>query len=105
MQILKQIQGLIIVVWDNAAIHKGAPIRNICSRYRRLRLEALPPYAPELNPDEGVWNHAERNLSNGQPSTKKILRREITRILNNLRSLQPNLRSCFYKSDLPLFLP
>ncbi|WSN72410.1 transposase (plasmid) [Streptomyces sp. NBC_01361] len=24
----------------------------------------LPPYAPELNPVEGVWSHLKRQLSN-----------------------------------------
>ena len=27
---------------------------------QRLRLEQLPGYAPELNPDEGVWKHLKR---------------------------------------------
>jgi len=27
---------------------------------RRLHLEQLPAYAPELNPDEGIWNYLKR---------------------------------------------
>ena len=27
---------------------------------RRIRLEQLPGYAPELNPDEGVWRYLKR---------------------------------------------
>ena len=26
----------------------------------RIHLEQFPAYAPELNPDEGVWNHLKR---------------------------------------------
>ena len=33
----------------------------------RLHLEYFPSYAPELNPDEGVWSLAKRDLANGCP--------------------------------------
>jgi transposase len=89
--LLKHLRGPVIIVWDNAAIHKGAPIRQLCSQYPHMHLELLPPYAPELNPDEGVWNHAKRNLANGQPMTRNELRRHVTRTIGSLRSLQPHL--------------
>jgi hypothetical protein len=31
------------------------------------------PYAPELNPDEGVWNHLKSTLANGRPDSKEEL--------------------------------
>ena len=30
-------------------------------------------YAPELNPDEGVWNHLKKTLANGRPDAKNEL--------------------------------
>ena len=33
----------------------------------RLELHFLPPYAPDLNPDEFVWAHAKRNGTAKRP--------------------------------------
>jgi transposase len=49
--------GKLLVIWDGAPIHRGLPIKNFLAQgaARRLRLEQLPGYAPDLNPDEGIW--------------------------------------------------
>ena len=36
--------------------HKGPAIRELLRRNRRLTLERLPAYAPDLNPVEAVWS-------------------------------------------------
>lgn len=56
-ELLKQLSGRIIVVWDNGPMHKGHAIRQLLKRHPRLTLEWLPPYAPELNPVEQLWSH------------------------------------------------
>ncbi len=55
-QILYQLDGHIIVVWDNLKAHKSRKVKDFLGRHARLEMELLPPYCPELNPDEGVWN-------------------------------------------------
>ena len=55
--LLKQIPGKLIVVWDNGRMHKGPAIRQLLKRFPRLTLEWLPPYAPDLNPVEQLWSH------------------------------------------------
>jgi len=48
-------RGIILVV-DRWSVHRSA-VRRLQQRFpRRFRIEWLPPYAPELNPVEGVWN-------------------------------------------------
>jgi hypothetical protein len=42
--LLRHLRGPVIVIWDNASIHKGDRIREICRRFPRLHLERLPPY-------------------------------------------------------------
>jgi hypothetical protein len=56
-ELLKQIPGKIIVVWDNGPMHKGLAVRELLKKTTRLTLENLPPYAPELNPVEQMWSH------------------------------------------------
>src|SRR3954447_15634867 len=55
--LLRHIRGRVVVVWDNGANHKGPAVRALLRRTRRLHLEALPPYAPDLNPVEAVWSY------------------------------------------------
>jgi transposase len=43
----------------------------MCGRHRRLHLELFPSYAPELNPDDGVWKLAKEELANGRPIQSK----------------------------------
>jgi transposase len=100
--LLRHLRGPVIVIWDNASIHKGAPIREICRRYPRLHLEGLPPYAPELNPDEGVWSHSKNLLANGRPDTREGLWGELILILEEIKSSPGNLRSCMHRAQLPL---
>lgn len=103
--LLAHLRGPVIVVWDNAQIHKGETIRELCRRHRRLHLEALPPYAPELNPDEGVWAHAKRQLSNGCPLDAPGLMAEVDNALGNVRASQSILRGCIHHSGLALLSP
>jgi transposase len=49
----------LLVIWDGSPIHRRAAVKEFVSRTRgKIWLEALPGYAPDLNPwDEGGWNH------------------------------------------------
>jgi transposase len=102
--LLRHLPGPVIVIWDNAQIHKGQAVRELC-RNPRLHLEALPPYAPELNPDEGVWAHAKRALANGRPDDEWELLDELLAILYGVARSQRHLRGFIRQSDLPPFLP
>jgi putative transposase len=50
-------QTPLVVVLDNLNQHKGRELQGWCRKVRDVHLEYLPPYAPELNPVEGVWSH------------------------------------------------
>lgn len=49
----------LLVIWDGSPIHRRTLVRDFVSDTQgKVRLEALPGYAPDLNPwDEGGWNH------------------------------------------------
>ena len=61
-QLLRQVRGKLLVIWDGAPIHRCQPVKDFLARgaARRLHLERLPGYAPELNAAEGVWNLLKR---------------------------------------------
>ena len=62
----------VCLVWDNAAFHRGKEIRQALAKgqlLERVHLVALPPYAPDMNPIEHVWNHAKGSIANIQHET------------------------------------
>jgi len=103
-QVLVHLQGAVFLLWDNASIHKGPVMRTLQRRFRRLRVVHLPAYAPELNPDEGVWRNAKRALANARPDRLDDLRESLTTTLDGLARRPALLRSCITHSDLPPFL-
>lgn len=62
----------ICVVWDNAPFHKSKQIREQLKKHgilERVHLIAMPPYAPDENPIEHVWNTAKQAVANIQRET------------------------------------
>lgn len=54
-ELLAECPGDLIVVWDNLPAHRSKLVKAFLAAHPRLWLEALPGYAPELNPIELVW--------------------------------------------------
>lgn len=103
--LLRHLRGHVFVLLDNATIHGGRQVRQLVARRARLHVEYFPGYAPELNPDEGVWGHAKRALANGQPDDVRALHNAVASTLQRLRRSPRHLRACITHSALPLFLP
>jgi transposase len=62
----------ICIVWDNAAFHRSKAIREELKTggiLERVHLIAMPPYAPDHNPIEHVWNTAKQAVANIQQDT------------------------------------
>jgi transposase len=102
--LLRQINGHLIVLLDNGQAHRGDSVQDLLARTTRLHLEPFPPYAPELNPDEGVWNHLKSTLANGRPDSKEELMDVLSAEICGLATSQRLLRGCIQQSDLPPFL-
>jgi transposase len=98
--LLRHLRGHVIVIWDNASIHRGPLIREMCRKFARLHLVALPP---ELNADEGVWSLAKASLANGRPDDVEELDIHLEESLQKLRRSPRKLRSCVHRTGLPLF--
>ena len=58
----RQIKGKVLVIWDEARVHRGQALKDYLAgaAAKWLWLEKLPAYAPDLNPDEGIWNYLKR---------------------------------------------
>jgi DDE superfamily endonuclease len=60
--LLGKISGKIVLIWDGSPIHRAHQIQDFLKRgaAKRLHLDHLPGSAPDLNPDEGIWNDLKR---------------------------------------------
>jgi transposase len=100
--LLKHLRGNVIVVWDRGPNHKGPLIRAFLRRNRRLWLEALPPWAPELNPVEDVWSWLKYGeLANFVPEDTTMLDDEIVDRIIGLKFDPDLLRALWDRATLP----
>ena len=68
--LLRQTGRRLLVIWDGSPIHRWGAVQEFLAGRgaKRVHLEALPGYAPDLSPwDQGGWHHLKhvemRNLS------------------------------------------
>jgi transposase len=95
--LLRKIRSKVLVIWDGSPIHKGQPIKDFLAAgaAKRLHLERLPGYAPDLNPDEGIWNYLKRvELKNRCCRDLAQWRCELCRAKERLRHKREIIRSC-----------
>lgn len=93
----------LLVVWDRWNVHRKAA-RLLKERFgRRIAFEWLPPYAPDLNPVEGVWDHTKyADLANFIPDDIAHLQREVACSIEGQRATPSLLQSFFRHARLPL---
>lgn len=103
-ELLRCLRGTIIVLLDNSSTHKGQPVEQLLLRHRRLHIEHFPSYAPQLNPDEGVWSLAKRQLANSCPNDVDQLMEDILVSIEAIRNSQEKLSGCIEQSELPFSL-
>lgn len=92
----RHVPGKALVLWDGAPIHRSGVIKEYLARGAAhwLQLERLPAYAPELNPDEGVWGYLKKvELRNLPCRDLPQLARELRRAKERLRHRTQVLRS------------
>lgn len=95
---LRRRPGVFFLVVDGHPAHRAKIVAEFVQSLRgRLEIHFLPGYAPDLNPDEFVWNHLRQ-----RGVTKKPLRRGeslFRRVVGDLRAIQGNpalVRSFFH---------
>ena len=104
--LLRHLRGKVVVLWDGGGNHKGPVIRKFLKRNRRLRLERLPAYAPDLNPVEAVWGWLKwGRLCNFVPDDLGELDDWVIEYLVALKHNPGLLRALWERSDLPFPAP
>ena len=101
--LLREVPGRMLLIWDGSPIHRSHTIQEFLANgaAARLHLERLPAYAPELNPDEGVWQQLKgvelRNVCCVDlPHLHQALRDAVKRVRRKPRIIQ----GCFQGAGL-----
>lgn len=55
--LMRAVRTPVTIIWDRSNTHRGTVMQRWLAFHPRVRVELLPPYAPELNPVELVWSH------------------------------------------------
>jgi transposase len=101
----RHLRGKIVVVWDHLQAHKSRLLRGWLRRCRRIHLEYLPGYAPELNPNEYGWSYLKRNpLANYCPHDVDQLHERVVAAADDAADSQRLLRSFIYATSLSIRL-
>ncbi|MDQ3497909.1 MAG: IS630 family transposase [Actinomycetota bacterium] len=95
--LMRHIPGKLLVVWDGSPIHRSRAVKGFLAAgaASRVRLEQLPGYAPDLNPDEGVWKHLKCvELKNLCCQSLSELRVELRKAKERLRHKKDVILGC-----------
>ena len=98
----QQIAGNIVVVWDGGRVHRSKKIKEYLAEgaSKRVFLERLPGYAPDLNSDEGIWHYLKHVLMKNLCCPERAhLTQERTVAAGRLRERPPSIHACFEQTD------
>ena len=72
-------QAIHIVLWDQAGFH---PKPETDSLPKQIRIVEFPPYCPELNPIEKLWDQVKRHVANEVFETLESIEMKIQQVLS-----------------------
>lgn len=97
-RMLHNMERKVFLVLDGHAVHKSAKVKRFVeSTNGQLRIFILPPYSPDLNPDEWVWNWLKNHkLGKASFNGPDQLREKVHHYLKKLQSA-PELIMGFFR--------
>lgn len=102
----RHLRGPLLLLWDRGKPHRHQQVRNYRQRHPPWQVEWLPPYAPELNPQEQVWTYLKFGcLANFAPNDVADIRRQVRRHSRKATRRPQLLKNLFRNSRLPFFIP
>lgn len=88
----------LVVVMDKAPPHTSKKTKAWIASQPRLHVFHLPPYSPDWNPDEKVWNHLKhQELASHQAKTKDELKLLTRQKLRSMARRPKLLRGLFFR--------
>lgn len=97
--ILQHPRRKVVVISDNAPIHKSKVIQSfLLSNQTKISLFNIPSYSPELNPDEHIWSYLKTHeLVAHQVQNKKELKKIVDKKMRKIAKKESLIQSFFMK--------
>lgn len=101
-RLLHNAQSPVFLIVDRHPVHRSKTVRNyVTSLNGKLQLFYLPPYSPELNPDELVWNNVKSNaVGKRAVDDRREFKALIISWLKSLQRLPDKLKTFFRESHV-----
>jgi transposase len=105
-QLRGEIRGPMTILWDQSRIHeRSSVVKAYLARHPEIVTEDFPGYAPDANPDEGVWGYTKyHRLPNSAPEDTAALRSRRCGVRSALRRRPDRLASFLRHAGVPLQL-
>lgn len=103
--LLRYAGARLLVIWDGSPIHRRAAVKEFLAGEagRAVWVEALPAYAPDLNPVEWAWQHLKHvELRNVTCLDLEELHLQLHLAIGRLRQKPDIVQSFFAGAELPL---
>lgn len=101
-QLRRQMQCPFILIWDRSRVHRSKRVQAYLADCPDILIEYLPPYAPELNPEEYCHGTVKHRLKNLNPDDVTIIRQQLDKEFAKLRKQPDVLLSFFHYAGLAL---
>ncbi|WP_405680878.1 IS630 family transposase [Streptomyces sp. NBC_00868] len=98
--------GPIVLVWDILNTHLALGMKRYAAEHDWLTVFQLPPYAPDLNPVEGIWSLLRRGpMANTAFTDPDHLTRTLRRGLRHIQLRPALIDGCLTGTRLPITPP
>lgn len=95
-RLISTCKGKLFVIADGHPAHKAASVRKFVESMKgQMRLFFLPPYSPELNPDELVWNALKGSISRTIIENQDDLKSKVAGFMRSLQRAPDRVRAFF----------
>jgi transposase len=74
----RHVPGPLVIIWERLNAYRTKVVKAYVEAHPDIELHWLPPYAPDLNPEEGCHGHGKQHLHNALPTNVANLRRDRT---------------------------
>jgi transposase len=96
-RLIQEANGKVFLIWDNLPVHRARAVQDWLAEHKdKIEVFHLPPYSPELNPDEGLNADLKHAVTHKPPArSKHELKRTVINHMRRLTKLPQRIRSYF----------
>lgn len=102
----QQLKTPIVWCWDNLSVHLRQELADYAEENKEwLRVFQMPSYAPELNPQEGIWSLLKRSVANFAAADLTGLTRTVKHRLKRIQYRPELIDGCLAETGLIIDIP